>query len=1079
MLNIFCGTTLFAQDKSLYNVLKSNRNGKTHNIFIVPDRYTLSTEKAIFESLNITSAFDIDVLTLSRLASRIMPAFSGINKTTSIMIIKKILLNNKSKFKCFNKALLSAGFSEDLFNTINQLKSCKVTPDQIVFDNPQEYLQLKMNDIALVYDEYEKYLKDNNLKDSADKFDDFEQVIKNSDFIKNSNIYISHFDSMTLQGYRIVEQLMLSAKSINIAVLKNQDTINSHIYLNDMYNTIVGMANNLNIKPNFYTCSSGTTGQFKHIENNLFSYKPQTLKIKNSNIEIFEHTTIEDELERVATKIVAGTKTNNYKYRDFSLAIVGLDNNADIVSKVFDKFGISYYLDKSIDYSQTIVYSFFKTIFDLNNYYYNKADIVSFVKNIFVGENFDENTFEDFVNKYSIQGSVFLKDLQFAQEDEFFEQYNEIRNYVLGGITNFHNLIKTDNKVKDFTQAIRDIVTYFDLETKIENLIKYFEQVDLQQYKLLPQLLPSLSQTLDGLDQILGEVVMSGQDFVDILNCGLRSINLSTTPLACDSVFVGDASKSLYDRTPIMFVCGANENDLPHYKQDCGIITDNEIEELAVRYQIEPSIKTINQRERFKLFNLLLIPTQQLILSYHLKSGVNKVTGASWVDQIRKMFLVEHRGEYLPLDIYKNDYNQETFVQNLATYNNATTKLLDFLRQITDGYRFSYEDQISTLLNVVDPQQKYVKYLNYDNSNRALKKNLFFVNNTLSVSQIERFYECPFKHFVDYGLKLKQKQIGRIDNLNVGNILHLLAKRFVDIYSKNNTIDIQQTSDKLFEQILSTPEYIHIKNDLQNKMQLVSLKKEASRLCEAIAYQDAHTKFKPIYTEVRFADDGKIKSLTIDVDGLKLKLVGAVDRIDTFEDYFRIIDYKTGNCDASFSQLYYGKKLQLYVYQKVVAKNLKLKPAGVYYLPVSSKYQKDNDDFSNIYQLKGYTLNQENVILASDDNLVDGMESNIVDIKRNKPTKDQQYVFSHYSKLLTEQDLERFADYAIEMLKTAVKSIKDGNINVSPLKLGSHCACDYCDYRGLCRFDERLNNSIRQVKAKVTTKSFEEETDGQ
>ncbi len=1079
MLNIFCGTTLFAQDKSLYNVLKSNRNGKTHNIFIVPDRYTLSTEKAIFESLNITSAFDIDVLTLSRLASRIMPAFSGINKTTSIMIIKKILLNNKSKFKCFNKALLSAGFSEDLFNTINQLKSCKVTPDQIVFDNPQEYLQLKMNDIAIVYDEYEKYLKDNNLKDSADKFDDFEQVIKNSNFVKNSNIYISHFDSMTLQGYRIVEQLMLSAKSVNIAVLKNQDTINSHIYLNDMYNTIVGIANNLNIKPNFYTCSSGTIGQFKHLENNLFSYKPQTLKIKNSNIEIFEHTTIEDELERVATKIVAGIKTNNYKYRDFSLAIAGLDNNADIVSKVFDKFGISYYLDKSTDYSQTIIYSFLKTIFDLNNYYYSKADIVSFVKNIFVGENFDENTFEDFVNKYSIQGSIFLKELQFAQEDEFFEQYNNIRNYVLGGISNFHNLIKTDNKVKDFTQVIREIVTYFDLETKIENLIKYFEQVDLQQYKLLPQLLPSLSQTLDGLDQILGEVIMSGQDFVDILNCGLRSINLSTTPLACDSVFVGDASKSLYDRTPVMFVCGANESDLPHYKQDCGIITDSEIDELAVRYQIEPSIKTINQRERFKLFNLLLIPTQQLVLSYHLKSGVNKVTGASWVDQIRKMFLVEHRGEYCPLDIYKNDYNQESFVQNLATYNNAKTKLLEFLRQITDGYRFSYEDQISTLLNVVDPQQKYIKYLNYDNSNRMSKKNVFFINNTLSVSQIERFYECPFKHFVDYGLKLKQKQIGRIDNLNVGNILHLLAKRFVDIYSKNNNIDIQQTSDKLFEQILSTPEYVHIKNDLQNKMQLVSLKKEASRLCEAIAYQDTHTKFKPIYTEVRFADDGKIKSLTIDVDGLKLKLVGAVDRIDAFEDYFRIIDYKTGNCDASFNQLYYGKKLQLYVYQKVVAKNLKLKPAGVYYLPVSSKYQKDNDDFSNIYQLKGYTLNQENVILASDDNLIDGMESNIVDIKRNKPTKDQQYVFSHYSKLLTEQDLERFADYAIDMLKNAVNNIKDGNINVSPLNLGSHCACDYCDYRGICRFDERLNNNIRQVKAKVTTKSFEEETDGQ
>ena len=146
---------------------------------------------------------------------------------------------------------------------------------------------------------------------------------------------------------------------------------------------------------------------------------------------------------------------------------------------------------------------------------------------------------------------------------------------------------------------------------------------------------------------------------------------------------------------------------------------------------------------------MLVSPLDNLVVSYHIKNGNDKVTGASWVKQIKEMFLVKFRDEYLPLDVFTNAYNNETFIENLATTTCAQTKLLEYLRFVADGYRFTNEDDISTLYNVLKDKCDYAQYLNYDNSNKKLAKNVFFVNNTLSVSQIERFYDCPFKHFVE------------------------------------------------------------------------------------------------------------------------------------------------------------------------------------------------------------------------------------------------------------------------------------------------------------------------------------------
>lgn len=74
-------------------------------------------------------------------------------------------------------------------------------------------------------------------------------------------------------------------------------------------------------------------------------------------------------------------------------------------------------------------------------------------------------------------------------------------------------------------------------------------------------------------------------------------------------------------------------------------------------------------------------------------------------------------------------------------------------------------------------------------------------------------------------------------------------------------------------------------------------------------------------------------------DGL---LTGKIDRVDTYEKdgttYFRIVDYKTGRKDFSYTDLLYGKDLQMLLYLFALQENQKkaghpMQPAGALYVP--------------------------------------------------------------------------------------------------------------------------------------------------
>ncbi len=1069
MSNIFFGKTNVDCAVGIIEQLKKNfnLNKKAHHIVIVPDRISVLTEINIFNALNIESTCNIEVLTLSRLASRVAVDIDVISKTSSCMILQKLLKDNKKDLKCFNKKQ-DIDLANTLFETISQFKSCRIAVEDIFVNNSNKLLEDKLRDIALLYSKYQTYLKDKGLFDSLDRLDFVVEKIKENEEIVNSYVYICNFDSFTFQAMQLISGLIKNSREFNIGLTFTDSLVNGHIYNEDLKNNILKLFEINNIEPNIVICKENAVGQFKYIQDNLFAFNSYPLKVKDSAIKLFECKNFEEEVVVCASFIKDLIVNNSIKFSDVVVAVPNLSKKAEIIEKIFNKYNFSFFIDTSFNFKDSVLIRFVDSLINMVNENFSRVSVISFLKNPlsnFIQEEIED--FEDYLIKYNINDGYIIKSFN-VENSKFYLNFNKVRNSLFESVEGFLTSLQQAKTFNDYVNTLEEVLIKFNVSQALSNFANKFTlENNIKQAKLFEQYYNDLLSIFDNVKNILGFEECDLKTFYSTFLSGVNVTKISTTPLSTNAIFVGDASVSFFDRTKIYFVLNADESNFPLTINDCGLVSDKEILQLSDSYKLEPTIASINFKERFKAFELLLKPTEKLFISYNYE---NKGTQKSKIiSDISKLFVVENnKGGFnnLPFYIYEDI---DFYIAN-NNYNTAKDNLISDLRSFYDGQKEEISDSLYKSVN--EKEKINLNLFNYENIIK-LNHNTFFSNNTVSVSQIESFMTCPFLHFVRYGLKLKEKDEGELNSLNIGNILHEVARLFM----QNNNLPInkdllEKEVELVFEKVINKDVFESVKKNASNKVLIKNLLLEAIRFCSVLNYQAKYSSFKTLATEARFDDKNLIKSFKIKINNKILKLVGQVDRIDKFEDYFRIIDYKTGKCDTSLKELFFGKKVQLEAYIKVVENSLKLKPAGAYYLPVKSSFADENISLEAKYQLNGRTLEIDKIINASDNRLENNeLKSDIIEVKFNKNDNEIR-TLSRYSKVINVKDMCNISEYAINLITKSCKDILTLNITPSPLVIGSDDPCTNCKYFALCNFDENFKNYKRNPNIKIDENSF-------
>ena len=971
-LKIYQNVTIFDAVKDMIGAI-DNSDFSVEHIVLVPDRFSLICEKLLLDILPNKALFNVRVVSLTKFSMELLDKFGvKISKSDllssgeTLLLTEKAIENVKGQFKTFKKNRIS--FCYEVSKLISQFKSSSITPESLN-ENAKGLVGLKYHDLKLIYAEYQRLL--------GDKLDANERLnLLNEKFqsgvLKNTKIYFAGFEAFTSETYVLLKNLISGALEVNLTLAKSLDEGNDYIYEKDIFEKTIALCNDLGISAQIISKKKQLSPHKEAIVRGLYSY--QKINCENKGYyNLFSCMNISEEVETIA-KIIRYKVYCGEKYKNIAIAVGGLDKYKVQIENIFDQYDIPYYIDSSITADKTLLGNLIFSFFDVVLYGYSQDRLINLLSNILLGDNFR------LIEKCQRLGVDNIQKYKKYIESEF----------AFAGVLKELSSAKT---AKDFEKSILDLTgkveeKFDEIMDKLEGLSHLKERnINLQVYDILKEELSLISNYFSG--------EITAQEYQKTLSLLLSFKEVSTVPTFVDGVMIGDATESMFSSVNTLFVMGAEH--LPAVSSDKGLLSDEDLGANNSDKLIEPTIKMINRRNRFKLFSMLTLGKENLILTYQLLSEEGKKNELP--SYIASLNLIFQQIELRSGNIFFN--------------------------------RDSDDLQIALLSSSLNSGE--VKCVDKNTLTADIARKLMFAGDRARVTQIENYFACPFKHFLAYGLKLKKFEIAEVDGRDVGNICHAGAEMFIKLLIKNNfdfNINlvgfIESNFSKFIDENLAERlELLPEKDSFIKivKRQLLAVLKNIVRECKS-------TSFRPKYVEKDFVS--KFDN--------NISLIGRADRIDFAGDYFRIIDYKTGKTGNVLKELYFGEKLQLFLYQKEAMEQFKLSSAGAYYFNSGFDYSKDEEDK---VLLKGLAPNEKEVVCMLDNALEDNEKSSILSIAKSAKG-------GYKGSGVTKYNLKILCDYAYKVAERAVNEICKGFVSPKPC-VG---ACDWCDYHAVCGYKE-------------------------
>ncbi len=958
---------------------------------VVPDKLSLFMEKFIYEKLNISSSFDIKVSTLNRFAKKNIEVDKNnqISKIGSIILVHKLLNEHINELEVFKNKAYSFSYAEEIFKTISQLKSSKIGFEEMKqFSSNNAQLNGKIKDLALIYELYEQ--------NKAGKLDSTDMFLMSSMFldgIKNQNIIFAGFDDFTAIEYSIIERLAIN-NDVNVVNYFSKSA-NKHIFNGEMFSQLKNIAyiNEIDFKVEDGEIKNDELKTF--LENNLFSTDNKQINLDGERIKVFAGKSVSDEIEFVArdikNKVIVGKK-----FDDFGVAVFDLES-ANSVREIFTKYDINFYIDSELKFTNSILYKFFSSVFKYNLEGYNLTNLIDIINSPFF--DIDEATKEQLIEKL-----ILIKFRAKIDENTKVDVsgFDELKTFI-----SYLTFNKND-KVSDVKQKIENAILNLKINEKLNFLAE--NKTSLNDKILLTKSCDVFASLLDDILTFYFDADINS--FYDIFISASTITKFNNLPLTIDAVKIVDANNNM-EIFSEFYIINCTQSTAPNLKFDCGIILDNEIEQLNFKNKLNPTIAHINKLAKLRLFNLATMFENSLTITYSfLPSELIKEVCAKTKIKNENLTILTNENSNAYIALSSGDY-----IESLCKFDAENTKLKD---------------------NIISN-----KIFEISNEN----KNVFDIK-TISASQLENYFHCPFNYFLNNILKARPKMENEILSADVGNILHEILFEY---YTNDKQVgDIYEFCKTKVLKYIDKFERLKINIDSPIILNLID---EAVRVVNGLNYIDQNTLFKPSKFEYEF--NSKINGVNI---------VGKVDRIDEFNDLIRIVDYKSGRANASVGELYYGNKLQLFLYSSYMEEKLKKRAVGGFYLPLHNAYTRG---VFSPYALKGFYLNEREILNAMDVRLNQQPKSDIVNI--NLTTKGVSRRTKGY-KELEATELKNLKDYALKISSNAIDEIKSGYIKPSPSENSN--PCEFCVYKHVCLHESldvkmRANKQVNLLSFKV------------
>ncbi len=1112
-------------------------------ILLVPEQASMQMERALLGLVPERGLARCEVLSFRRLAHRVLAACglggAVVSDTARLMALRQIIGDLEDELVLFGSRRGRRGLVDSISRTLDELVQEDVWPDDLAeaaanveAENPG--LAARLADLHRIFRAYVDRLGDERT-DPSHHLALARQHLDALPHLKGALIWVDGFAGFTRQEQRLLVELAGLAGHVDVGLLLDPDdpsargegpiepfdlfarTVRTYQSLcEDLRQAGVVIEDPLSLHgtPPRFASAPPLAG----LEARLFrprvhaSTDAPSRGASGAHVRLIQAANRRVEVAAAVAEIrrLVTEGEPRLRYRDIAVIVRDLEPYHDLLVGSLSEAGIPHFIDRRRTIRHHALVEAVRSLLELAD----SADpdaVVSLAKSGLCG--LDDGDAELLENYLLAQGLSRRSDwtqgaweyrrrlrdedapsrLTPAQAQEL-ERLDEIRARLVDALAPWWALSETAEPptCRAWAEALYATLERFGVPERLQTWLAEAEaDGDVEQAQELRQIWSHVVAMLDDLAGEFGDEPMTASDLDELVDSALSSATLALAPPTLDQVLVGSIERSRHPAIRAALVLGFAEGHFPLRQKEDPILTDDHRAALEqAGLPLQPGAKQRLFDERLLAYIALTRPSELLWIGWPAAEQDGRACMPSpFVGAIRSV-LPELETERLA----EPHGSRQTWA--ICTPDDLVAGIACDVRvRQRPGMADTEADHVwNGLYNaaLADPSLRdlmartltSLRYRNEARLDQAFVERLLDGHLLTSVTRIETFAACPFRHFAQYLLDLQPRETCHLDAVDLGVHSHRVLERLVDrlVADRRRLPDLEDndlaellhgiSKDALAQLVddvlLGDPRNAYLVEHNETDLHLALL---AQRFVAAAG------RYRPVGTEVTFGlpetedDPARLRLPALEIvtpQGRSVALRGKIDRIDLADLGGRalatVLDYKlSSDRRLRLDRVLHGLDLQLMTYLLVVdaygdaLAERPVEPSGAFYVSLLDTLQSvptppeaPPSAAERYRDLRPRGLIDAGELESFDQHLGPGEGSEVVAVRL---TNAGEPGWLNTTDVADSESFRGALAFVRQRVGELCDDLLDGRIDVAPYRLGQEMPCTYCDYQSLCRFE--------------------------
>lgn len=1073
MLNIIYGQDSSNRDELAYNRIKQRAEANATTWILVPEQFSMSTEKDILKRFGISAQAHIKVITFSRLCNLVL-GYCGplrmkyIDGAGKEIIAARTIRVLRGKLGSLGSNFKRKGFSATIVDLVSEFKRYGISGDMLssAAENSQNPdLAEKLRDISVIYKTFEDFLEA-HLADAEDNLSLIIPKLSECDFLRGE-LFIMHFRSFTPVEYRAIGELM---KIADVCAVMCCDGIDkpSPLFspIGATCRKLSETAENSGAFCNEPVKATGSAGnpEINYLTENYFASRPKPQSMPPECVHVVEALNQYREVEAAADLIIRLCRTENRRFSDFLVLARNTVDYNRIMPGIFESRGIDVFLDTRRSILTKALTIYISSALDILSFGYSYERVMSIAKTGLCNlSDLETDMFENYLLAVNPSHAMWAEEeWSYCPKGYDMEVINSARAKITSFTEGLSRLIEGRKTAGDICRAILKTLEELQLLEEIKSLRDNFEEAGnkylAEEYR---QVWNSIVSVLSQIMTLMDEENITWKDFAELFRSSCSGITIGMTPQNQGSVIFSQIDKFRSSNTPVVIVLGMTEGVFPLSHTAEGILSDAERRELLkMGIQLAPGAETKQKEEQLLIYSVLTAAREKLYLFYPQSSNSGKPLEPSPVIKTITSRIFPNITVQNPDtdgDILKGGEGRAAAFEVLCTY---LAKAEGNVDRLTSG--------VMELYNYFINHPDYKKRLEYITEAMTSKEPtkiskgaveaIYGKTIMISASKLEKYNACAFSYFMSYGLLAEEREKAGIEPRSTGSIQHAALCKYFTRLKDSNCDYTEITKESCYRDV-----YDIVKAEATGGTELLyessSYYKYVVTRMQGIAARTAwevvkfyrSSLFRPMGFEIEIKNQGEIPELAIkdNQDNTIASLRGIIDRADVAQingkTYISVIDYKSSEKTLDERLAEAGVNIQPLLYSDIICRRMNASPAAMLYMQMTDPIVEES-------KLKGVT--DAEIEKASNKGVLLGGwlndDAGVVSGYSRGGENGEVFTPSGRAALIGEAELNRRINLANNKIREAAMGIYNGNVAAEPYIDKNYDACRYCIFGGVC-----------------------------